>query len=261
MEIIGPGAHGPFSIAVYALLFLAGLCAGFVDSIAGGGGLIALPALLSVGLPPHLALGTNKLQGSFGTFTATCNYMRKGQVRIQKAHLGVLITFVGSASGAWAVQQMDADFMKHLIPWLLLGVLLYTLSSSKLGYETRKAIVAPQLFYLIFGFGLGFYDGFFGPGTGSFWTAAFVILLGFDMTRAAGYTRLMNFVSNIVSVSVFIIGGNVVYSLGVCMAAGQMIGARLGSDMAIRKGAAFIRPLFMIVVFLTIVRLVYINYF
>ena len=248
-----------YSWTVYALLFLAGLCAGFVDSIAGGGGLIALPALLSVGLPPQVALGTNKLQGSFGTFTATCNYIRKGEVRIKGANWGILLTFIGAVTGAWAVQQLKTDFIKHLIPFLLFGVLIYTLFSSRMGYESRQAAISEKLFYLIFGCGLGFYDGFFGPGTGSFWTAAFVILLGYNMTRAAGYTRLMNFVSNIVALAVFIIGDNVIYSLGICMACGQMIGARLGSDMAIQKGAAFIRPIFMTVVFLTIARLVYIN--
>ena len=260
MEIFAQSTPGSFSLFVYTLLFFTGLCAGFVDSIAGGGGLISLPVLLSVGLSPQIALGTNKLQGSFGTLTAAYNYIRKREAQLKDAWVGIILTFGGAVTGAWTVQRLEAAFIKHLIPFLLLGVLAYTLYSAKLGYEKRKAVISENLFYFIFGIGLGFYDGFFGPGTGSFWTAAYVILLGFNMTKASGYTRLMNFVSNFVALCVFIASGNVLYSLGICMACGQMIGARLGSDMAIQKGAQLIRPIFMAVVFLTIVRLVYVNY-
>ena len=114
--------------------------------------------------------------------------------------------------------------------------------------------------YILFGLSLGFYDGFFGPGTGSFWTAALLVLLGYDMTQAAGTTRIMNFTSNIVALCVFIVGHNVLYRAGIYMAAGQIIGARIGSGLAIRNGARFIRPLFLVVVFLTIARLGYLYY-
>ncbi|MBU1171774.1 MAG: TSUP family transporter [Proteobacteria bacterium] len=243
-----------------ALLFATGLCAGFVDSIAGGGGLIALPVLLSAGLPPQLALGTNKLQGTCGTLTATINYIRKGEVRLKEALYGIGFTFIGAAAGAWAIQQMDGGFLKHLIPILLVLVFIYTVATPKLGFSEKKPTLTTPVFYLVFGLILGFYDGFFGPGTGSFWTAAFLLLLGLNMTKAAGYTRVMNFTSNIVSLTVFIIGGNVWFAAGLCMGAGQIIGARAGSGLAIKKGAAFIRPVFITVVFLTIARLVYVNY-
>lgn len=108
--------------------------------------------------------------------------------------------------------------------------------------------------------GLGFYDGFFGPGTGSFWTAALLVILGYDMTRAAGATRIMNFTSNAVALFVFVAGYNVLFSAGLCMAVGQILGARLGSGLAIKNGARFIRPLFLTVVFLTIARLGYVYY-
>ncbi|MCA1793094.1 MAG: TSUP family transporter, partial [Desulfobacteraceae bacterium] len=117
-----------------------------------------------------------------------------------------------------------------------------------------------HLFYVLFGLGLGFYDGFFGPGTGSFWTGALLIFLGLDMTRAVGTTRVMNFVSNVVALAMFIIGGNVLWSAGLAMAAGQIIGARAGSSLAIKRGAGFIRPFFLTMVFLTIVRLIYVTY-
>jgi len=141
---------------------------------------------------------------------------------------------------------------------MLLIVFLYTFFSGKLGYEPRAAIMPKNLFYISIGLCLGFYDGFFGPGTGSFWTAAFVVLLGFDMTRAAGFTRIMNFTSNIVALLLFICGNKIIYSAGLCMAAGQAMGAFMGSRLAVKKGAAFIRPVFMSVILVTIIRLIYI---
>ena len=243
------------------ILFGGGLLAGFVDSIAGGGGLISLPVLLSVGLPPPLALGTNKLQGCFGTLSASYNYIRKGQADLRESYLGVLFTFIGAVLGAWLIQRLDSGFIRHIIPVLLTLVFIYTLFSRRLGFESRRAVMSKRGFFMLFGLGLGFYDGFFGPGTGSFWTAALLVLLGYNMTKAAGATRIMNFTSNFVALCVFMAGHNVLYSAGFCMAAGQIIGARMGSSLAIKNGAKFIRPLFLTVVFATIVRLSYIYYF
>lgn len=248
------------TIDIFAILFMGGFCAGFVDSIAGGGGLISLPVLLSVGLPPQLALGTNKLQGTFGTFSASYNYIRSGKVDLKESMTGIAFTFVGAVIGAWLIQTLDPGFIKHIIPILLMGVFVYTVFSKDLGLKPRHALMAHRWFYLVFGLALGFYDGFFGPGTGSFWTAALMVLLGYDMTRAAGATRIMNFTSNVVALCVFIIGHNVLYSAGICMALGQIMGARIGSNMAIEKGARFIRPIFLTVVFLSIARLGYVYY-
>ncbi|MBF0379222.1 MAG: TSUP family transporter [Desulfamplus sp.] len=243
------------------MLFFAGLFAGLVDSIAGGGGLISVPALLFAGLPPQLALGTNKLQGTFGSLSAAYNYVRKGQASLKDSGIGILFTFIGAMVGAWAVQQLNPEFIKPLIPILLVVVFVYTLFSKKLGYEDQNPKLSWNIFWFIFGITLGFYDGFFGPGVGSFWAVAIIYFLGFNMTKASGYTKIMNFVSNIVALVMFIIGGNVYYTVGFVMAFGQTIGAIIGSGLAIRKGAAFIRPVFLIVVFLTIIRLAYLNYF
>ncbi len=248
------------SIPVFGILFLGGFCAGFVDSIAGGGGLISLPVLLSVGLPPQLALGTNKLQGTFGTFASSLNYIRSGKVAVGEMSGGIVFTLVGAALGAWLIQLLDPGFIKHLMPIMLLAVFVYTLLSRDLGMEPKDAVMGKGAFYFLFGIALGFYDGFFGPGTGSFWTVAMLLFMGYDMTRAAGATRIMNFTSNVVALAVFVIGQNVLYTAGLCMALGQIIGARIGSGMAIRKGARFIRPIFLTVVFLTIARLGYLNY-
>lgn len=246
---------------LFALLFFTGFVAGFVDAIAGGGGLISLPVLLSIGLPPQMALGTNKLQGSFGSFSAAWNYVRNGEVKASDSYTGILFTLFGAVLGACLVQRLDPGLMQHLIPFFLVGVLLHTLLAKRLGSQERPPLFSRQLFFALFGVTLGFYDGFFGPGTGSFWTAALVSVAGYDLTRATGHCKIMNFTSNIVALSLFWAGGNVLVPVGLAMAAGQVAGARTGSNMAIRRGAGFIRPVFMTVVLLTIVRIVYLNYF
>ncbi len=246
---------------ITALLFFSGLCAGFIDSIAGGGGLISVPVLLSIGMPPQIALGTNKLQSSFGSFSASWYYIKKGEANLKETGEGIIFTFIGAATGSWFIQQLNPEIIRHIIPFMLLIVFLYMLLSKKSGYNSHKAIISKKIFYICAGLILGFYDGFFGPGTGSFWTAAFIIFLGFDMTKAAGSTRIMNFTSNIVALSVFIIGNKIIYSAGLCMASGQAIGAFLGSRLAVKRGTKFIKPVFMSVILLTIIRLIYINYY
>jgi hypothetical protein len=242
---------------IFILLFFVGLVSGLVDSIAGGGGLIALPVLLFIGLPPQVALGTNKLQGTFGAFSASFNFVRKRLVDPRECTTGIVCTLVGAAAGALLVQIIDPAVIEPLIPILLFLVFLYTLLSRHLGYVDRAARMNQTPFYVLFGLGLGFYDGFFGPGTGSFWAFALMILLGFNMVKATGVTKVMNFTSNIASLALFVIGGNIVYSIGLTMAAGQLIGGRIGSSLAITNGTRIIRPIYLTIVFLTIVRLLW----
>ena len=248
-------------LEIYIMLFFAGLLAGFIDSIAGGGGLITLPALLTAGIPPHIALGTNKLQSTFGVFTAAINFIGKGKVHLKECGLGIFATLIGATIGALTIQWLDSGFLSHLVLFLLLLVFVYTVFSKNLGFKDTKAKIHDPLYYLLFGLALGFYDGFFGPGTGSFWTASLLILLGYNLTKAVGVTKVMNFTSNLVALTVFSISGNVNVTVGVTMAVGQVIGSRFGSNMAIKKGAGFIRPIFLSVVLLTIIRLFYVNYF
>lgn len=249
------------SFYVFPMLFGAGFLAGFVDSVAGGGGLIALPALLFIGLPPQMALGTNKLQGSFGTLSASYNYIKNGNASIKDSFSGIIFTFIGAASGSVLVQLVNASIIEKIIPVLLFLVFVYTFFSKDLGFKDQPPKLSNKAFYLLLGLGLGFYDGFFGPGTGSFWTLGFMFFLGFNMTKATGHTKIMNFTSNIASLIFFTLGNNICFSVGLTMAAGQVIGARLGSGMAMKKGAGFIRPVFLSVVFFTILRLIYVNFF
>ena len=249
------------SYELLSMLFLAGLLAGFIDSIAGGGGLISLPALLSVGMSPQVALGTNKLQGTCGVFTATINYLRRGGVNLKECWLGVITTLIGATIGSLTVQRMNAEFLGQLVPFLLLAVFIYTIFSKNLGLLSREARVNPSTYFFVFGFCLGFYDGFFGPGTGAFWTASLLLLLGYNFTKAVGVTKVMNFTSNLVALCLFAISGNVNIRAGIVMAIGQIIGARIGSNMAIKRGARFIRPVFLTIVFITVIRLFYQNFF
>ena len=228
---------------IYPLLFGAAFLAGWVDSIAGGGGMVTIPVLLAVGLPAPMVLGTNKLQASFGSFTAARHYARKDVVRIRDAWWGIVCTLVGSATGTYAVQQVNPAILNVVIPFLLLGIALLMLFTPSLGTERGTARVSSGIFYLVAGLGLGFYDGFFGPGVGTFWAIAFVLGRGFDLTTATGYTKLMNFTSNVVSLVVFLIGGHVLFAVGLLMGVGQVLGARLGAGMVVRRGTRFMRPL------------------
>jgi len=230
------------------LLFATGLVAGFVDSIAGGGGLISLPVLLSFGLDPRHALGTSKLQSTFGAGSAAWHYARAGTVNLNDCKRGFAITFIAAIFGTLAVQQLSAAFLNRLIPVLLVLIAIYSLLKPQLG----EADIHPRMnrvwFDAIFGALIGFYDGFFGPGTGTFWAMAFVLGAGFNLTKATGYTKVMNFASNVASLIFFLLAGLVVLPAGLAMGFGQLLGARLGSRMVIRRGVKFIRPIFISVV-------------
>ncbi len=242
---------------ILPLLFGAGLLAGTVDAIMGGGGLITLPVLLGVGIPPHLALGTNKFQASFGTSIATWRYYRQGWLSFKIMVLGMLPVLSGASLGALLSQYLSSVILSKLMPVLLILILIYTLFSPKLGIEERHPKVREITFYSVMGLLLGFYDGFFGPGTGSLWMFALVFFLGYSLPKATAYTKICNLYSNLAALLWFAIGHQVDYRIGLVMAMGQMLGGWLGAHLAIHKGAVIIRPLFISVVTATIVMLVY----
>ncbi len=250
-----------FTIPILIILFAGGFMAGFVDSIAGGGGIISVPILLSVGLPPHLALGTNKLQSTFGSFMASINYSRGGLVKVKELGLGILLTAIGAMAGTLAVQQIPQSFLEYLIPILLLLIFMIMLISKNFGMEDQKPRWPARLFYLVFGLGIGFFDGFFGPGTGTFWMMAFVFLLGFNLKKATAHTKWMNFTSNVISLIFFALGGKVLILPGLTMAVGQLSGAFLGSKLVLRSSTKFIRIFFLLVTAATIIRLIYTSFF
>ncbi|MEQ7874811.1 TSUP family transporter [Sphingomonas sp. ASV193] len=226
----------------YAALTATAVVAGFVDSIAGGGGLIMMPALLTAGLPPVNALATNKLQSSFGTSIATANYARKGLVDARGYAPTLALIFAGAALGVWLVQRVDPGALKLVISALLMAVALYVLLSPRMSDEDAHERLSKRSYAPIGGL-FGLYDGFFGPGVGSFYTTTLVGLRGMGLTRATATTKLFNLTSNIASVLLFALAGKMLWLLGLCMAAGAMTGGYIGSHTAMRFGAKVIRPL------------------
>jgi len=244
---------------ILALMFFTGFFSGYVDSIAGGGGLISVPVLMTTGMSPQMVLGTNKLQSSFGAFSSAYNYTRKGVISLKECFAGIIFTIIGAAFGSFLVQQISPDFIRRLIPFLLIPIVIYTVFSGSLD-DNRKPKVPKNFFFFFGGLVLGFYDGFFGPGTGSFWAAAFVYFMGFELTKATGATKIMNFTSNFIALMLFVLGGNIDYQIGLLMASGSVFGARVGSNMAAKKGNRFIKPVFLSVVIVTIASLFYKNF-
>jgi uncharacterized membrane protein YfcA len=243
--------------SVIIVLALVGFCAGFVDSIAGGGGLISMPALLAAGMPPHLALGTNKLQSAMGTTFAAANYARRGLVTREGLLTGIGVTAPAAFAGAFAVTRLPGDLLVRVIPWLLGAIFIHVLLSPKIGDERRHARLASAVFHGGAGLVLGFYDGFFGPGTGTFWTMGYVMLMGFTLPHATGHTKVMNLTSNLASLGWFALHGDVYWVAGALMGTANIAGAITGSTLAIRRGAGFIRVVFLLVVGATIARLVW----
>lgn len=244
----------------YPVLFLTGLAAGFVDAIAGGGGLITLPVFLSLGFEPKDALGTNKLQATFGSGSAAFHFAHAGLVDLKECWTGIFCTAVGALAGTLLVQQLATDVLRKLIPWVLLAIAFYVFFRPRFGTAEVKPRMGSGAFHLLFGFTFGFYDGFLGPGTGTFWAMAYMLLLGFNMMRATAHTKVMNFTSNLVAFLLFLMAGHVKFAAGVAMGLGQLAGARLGSRVVIARGVRVIRPIFISVVVALSLKLLYDNF-
>ncbi len=244
-----------------ALLFLTGLTAGFVDTIAGGGGLLTLPVLLSICPDPKVALGTNKLQASFGSTSATFHFARAGALSFKELRRAWLLAFLGALTGTFLVQQTDPTFLKHLSPWVLLLVAVYVWLRPKLGEKDIHPRISRAKFDFIFAFGIGVYDGFLGPGTGTFLALAFMLGLGFNLAKATANTKALNWASNLASLILFLLAQKVWFVAGLTMGAGQWLGARAGSRMVITRGTKFVRPVFLTMVVLITLKMIYDNYF
>ena len=231
---------------IYPALTATAVLTGFIDAIAGGGGLIMLPALLFAGVSPIQALATNKLQSVFGTSVSTRNYARAGLVNWHEHKLTIALVFIGATLGVLLVQAIQTSLLNLIIPLLLVAVSLYVLISPRMTDEDAHHRLTARAYAPVGGL-IGFYDGFFGPGTGTFFSTSLVALRGYGLTRATGLTKLLNLSSNIASVLFFALGGKMLWLLGLCMAAGAMTGGWLGSHSAIRFGARLIRPLLVII--------------
>ncbi len=227
-----------------ALILGAGLAAGCIDAIAGGGGLLTIPALLAAGVPPEAVLGTSKLQSTFGAGLAAWRFGREpGLLDRRRLAAGACWTMAGAAAGTLVVTRLSAAALTRLIPLLLAAVAVYVWVSPRFHDEDRPPRLAPPRVFALLGLAIGFYDGFFGPGTGSFWAVGLVSLAGYGLTRATGYTKAMNFASNVISLALFLSIGTVLVVPGLTMAVGQAAGAWVGARLALRGGARLIRPL------------------
>jgi uncharacterized membrane protein YfcA len=206
------------------------------------------------------ALATNKLQGSFGTFAATLNFIRHGHINLKEMAPAVILTFLGSATGTLAVQMFSSDLLRLFMPFLLMGIVVFFALQPKIGEEDRHHRIGIWGFSFLFGFSIGFYDGFFGPGAGAFFTLAFVLMLGFNLIKATANTKLLNFTSNSTSLLLFVMGGHVIWSIGLVMAVGQFLGGTMGSHMTMRHGARLIRPLVILMSSAMALKLLYDNF-
>lgn len=242
---------------VLLFLVLAAFVAAFIDSIVGGGGVISLPSLLLAGLPPHQALGTNKLAATGASSMATVRYTQAGMV-VLKLALGLIpFAVLGSFLGATAVLQIEGRYVKALVMAVMVLMTVYVLVRKQFGHENRFESITPAAFALSAAFCLliGFYDGFLGPGTGSMLLFVFLGVQGFDFVRAAGHGRVINFATNLAALALFAIRGVVDYAVGIPMMVSMVAGAYVGSHFGLRHGKRWIKPLFVTMTGLILLRL------
>jgi uncharacterized membrane protein YfcA len=242
----------------YVVLCVAAFLAGLIDAVVGGGGLIQLPALFATlpGVVPATLLGTSKLAGVWGTATAAGTFMRRVRVEWGTAAPAAIAAFVLAFMGAYTVTRVPPDFVRKLLPFVLIAVAVYTFRTKSLG-----ALHAPlhrgareRIFAIIAGAAIGFYDGFFGPGTGSFLVFLFVRFFGFDFLGASAAAKVVNVACNLAALLWFGYSGHLLWQVGLLMAVCNVAGALIGTRLAIRHGSGFIRKLFLIVISLLIAK-------
>jgi uncharacterized membrane protein YfcA len=234
------------------LVTLASLFAGFVDAIVGGGGLILVPALFAVfpGTHPATLFGVNKGASVWGTAAATLQYARRVQMPWQALLPAAGVAFAGSMAGAWTVTVVSPDFLRRALPLVLLAVLGYTLVRKDLGRVHAPRFMGRRetLAACLLGVTIGFYDGFFGPGTGSFLVFLFVRWLGYDFLHASASAKLLNTASNLAALALFAYKGHVWWHYALIMAVANVAGSLLGTRLALKHGSGFVRMAFMLVV-------------
>ena len=247
-------------ISMWLILCGIGLIAGFIDAIAGGGGMLTVPTLLTSGLPPHIALGTNKLAATFGSFTASYTFYKKRLFNPVFWKYSIISTAIGAVLGTVIVSHLSTEFLDKVLPIVIVLTGIYALLAKNLNSEQlnlpekSKKLTQKQLSQ---GLILGFYDGVAGPGTGAFWTASSSALYKINILLSSGLARSTNFVSNFCSLLTFIYLGYVNVLLGLSMGIFIMIGSWIGARSAIKYGNKFIRPVFICVVLVMSINLTY----
>jgi uncharacterized membrane protein YfcA len=243
----------------FALLAVAAFVAGLVDAVVGGGGLIQIPAMFAM-FPrevPATLLGTNKLAAMFGTAVAAVKYSRRVTVAWSTAAPAALAAFALSFFGAWTVTRVPGDFVRSLLPLILVAVAVYTYKKKDLGavHAPAHSGMTERLLAMGVGAAIGFYDGFFGPGTGSFLIFLFVRFFGLDFLRASAASKVVNLATNVAAISFFVPTGNILWLFALPMAAANIIGSVVGTRLALKGGTPFIRKLFVGLVVVLIARM------
>jgi uncharacterized membrane protein YfcA len=246
----------PLALPTLLALIAAAFFAGAVDAIGGGGGLIMVPALLAAGLPPHLALGTNKGQSLFGSLAATVRYAKAGLVDGRVARVTFPAAFLGALGGSTLVLVIRPEVLRPLVlALLILAALLVTLARPRPreGTRTPRSRILPIAGLIALG--VGIYDGFFGPGAGTFYIAGFVGLLGLSMARASADAKVANFASNAAAAAIFAHKGVVIWAIALPLAGGQLLGGFLGAHLAVRRGDRFVRAVVLLVVIALVIKI------
>lgn len=236
-----------FSLDVLFLFFLAAIVAGCVDAIAGGAGLITIPVMLAAGVPPAAAIATNKLGGVAGCVSSTLHFLRLGQIDLKRSAPMAIACFAGAILGGLLLTRIDSRFLGAIVPALLIGFSAYFLFSPNIGALDKKRLIPASAFALTAAPLIGFYDGFFGPGTGAFYCLALVLLLGFNLIKATAHAKLLNLSSNLAALLFFIWHGAILWEAGLAMMLGQLIGAHIGVRIVVRHGARVIKIIMAIV--------------
>ena len=230
---------------VYIIVFVVAFFASLIDYIAGGGGLLTTPSMLLVGISPLNVLATNKFQSCFGTFTSTFNYYKNGLLVEKKKTLYFGLSFIGSSVGTLFVSRISNDTLESVIPILLIAAAIFFITNKgPSGVKKNEKLLI--IFNLVL-FAIGFYDGFFGPGTGSFFVLAFIVIKGANIMESTAITKLLNFSSNFAAFIIFALQGYVIWYLGLIMAVAQIAGAYTGSKFAIKNGEKVVRPVLVVV--------------
>ncbi|MEY3409013.1 MAG: hypothetical protein RIS02_740 [Pseudomonadota bacterium] len=240
------------------LVSLASLFAGMVDSIVGGGGLILIPALFATfpTAPPATLVGTNKSAAIWGTAFSTYQFSKKVEMRWAALFPAAAAGLLGSVCGAWTVTQVDPSFLRKGLPFLLLGLLIYTVAKREMGqlHQPRFQGRREALIAALFGLLIGFYDGIFGPGTGSFLMLILVASLGYAFITASAIAKVVNVATNVGAIMIFGFNGAVIWQIGIIMGVANISGAILGSRLAIKGGSTLVRKVFLIVTVALIIK-------
>ncbi len=242
-------------LIICPLVFLAGI----IDAVAGGGGIISLPAYIFAGIPIHIAYGTNKFASCIGTSISSIKFFRSGNIKIKSALLSAAGALIGSWFGAQIVLLLNEKYLNYCLIIILPIVSLFLLFNRNFGVKNKKELSNKKLYILSFIIGvfLGAYDGFFGPGTGTFLVICFTGILGFNLITASGNAKIVNLASNFSALIAYILGGKVMFSIGVPAAVCAIAGNYLGAHLAIKNGDKIIKPIIFVAIGLLFIKVIF----